>query len=120
MKLDHIVINASNQKASALWYGTLLPMLGFKKTGDLVWGNRAGIYIDLRQAKERDKSYHRHGPGVNHIGFTAPSKKAVEAIRSAMTYQGFDLPDIQIIDGDTCLFMKDDDGFRIEISYYPD
>ncbi len=119
MQLDHIVINASNRKASALWYGALLPMIGFKKTGDLVWGNKDGIYIDLRQAEEGDKPYHRDGPGVNHIGFTAPTEQAVEVIRSAMKAKGFEVPDIQVIGGDTCLFMKDDDGFRVEITYYP-
>lgn len=119
MQLDHIVINASNQKASALWYGALLPMIGFEKTGDLVWGNKQGVYIDLRQANEPELPYHRPGPGVNHIGFTAPTEKAVEAILSAMKAQGFEVPEIQIIDNATCLFMKDDDGFRVEITYYP-
>ncbi len=118
MQLDHIVINASNQKASALWYGALLPMIGFKKTGDLVWGNKQGVYIDLRQAGEGDKPYHRHGPGVNHIGFTAPDRKAVDAIRQAMAANGFQVPEIQIIEGDYCLFLKDDDGFRVEITAY--
>ena len=118
MKLDHIVINASNQKASALWYGALLPMIGFEKTSELVWGNKAGIYLDLRQANEFDKPYHRHGPGVNHIGFTAPTKKAVDAIRHHMARQGFEVPEVQIIDDAYCLFMKDDDGFRVEITCY--
>lgn len=119
MQLDHIVINARDQKASALWYGALLPMIGFEKTGDLVWGNKAGLFIDLRQAGEADKPYHRHGPGVNHIGFTAPTKKAVEAIRTAMKRQGFEVPEIQIIEDAYCLFMRDDDGFRVEITCYP-
>ncbi|MCH8173248.1 MAG: VOC family protein [Proteobacteria bacterium] len=118
MQLDHIVINASNQKASALWYGVLLPMLGFELTGDLVWGNKAGIYIDLRQANESDLPYHRHGPGVNHIGFTAPTRKAVDAIRHQMALQGFEVPEVQILKGGYCLFMKDDDGFRVEITCY--
>lgn len=117
MLLDHIVINASDLEESARFYGALLPMLGFEKGRDFVWGNKAGLYIDLRSAGE-DKPYHRHGPGVNHIGFTAPGRKAVDAIRSAMKSRDFDVPDVQILGGDYCLFMKDPDGFRVEITAY--
>ena len=120
MKLDHIVINASDLAASLPWYQALLPLIGFEKTGEHVWGNKDDNYIDLRQANEPDKGYERHGAGVNHIGFTAPTEQAVGAIRAAMKEQGFDVPDIQVIDGATCLFMKDRDGFRVEISFYPE
>ena len=120
MKLDHIVINASDQAASLAWYEALLPLIGFKKSADHIWGNADGNYIDLRQANEPSKNYERHGAGVNHIGFTAPSEEAVEGIRAAMKDKGFEVPDIQVIEGTTCLFMRDRDGFRVEISYYPE
>jgi hypothetical protein len=32
---------------------------------------------------------------------------------------GFDAPDIQDLNGAIALFMKDPDGIRFEITYYP-
>jgi len=116
MRLDHIVLNASNLAASAAFYGALLPMIGFEKVRDRVWKNRDGVHLDLRQASEPDKVYARFGPGVNHIAFTTPTRKAVDAIRSALKAKGLEVPDVQILDGAYCLFLKDADGFRVEIS----
>ena len=33
--------------------------------------------------------------------------------------QGFEVPEIQNLQGASALFMKDPDGIRFEITYYP-
>jgi len=119
MKIDHITILSQSFEASVPYYDALLPMLGFRKMRAHVWTDDAGFYFQFMQAKPDSRPYERYGAGMNHLGFSAPSIDAVVAIRSEMERLGFAVPDIQCLGGATALFMKDPDGIRFEISYYP-
>ncbi len=119
MKLDHIVLYVSHMEKSDAWYAALLELIGFSRSGEHVFGNDDGLYLDLRPATEPEDAYNRFGVGLNHLGFTAPDRAAVDGIREQMVGLGFDAPDVQILGGDYCLFLKDPDGMRIEITAYP-
>ncbi len=118
MKLDHIVLLLGDLTASLPYYETLLPLLGFTKTREHVWGNEDGTYLDFKQASEPGDGYRRFGVGLNHIGFTAPSRDALDEIASKMKAAGFEVPEFQTFGNDTALFMKDQDGIRFEITSY--
>ena len=119
VQIDHIVLMFGDLQASLPYYETLLPLIGFAKSRDHVWGNEAGVHLDLKQAEEIGEGYRRRGVGLNHIGFTAPSLAAVEAIAERMAEAGFEVPAIQDFGDAKALFMKDRDGIRFEIAYYP-
>jgi lactoylglutathione lyase len=119
MQLDHIVINASDLATSALYYDALLPLVGMEKTRDHVWLGESGLAIDLRQAGDTEHEYRQYGAGVNHIGFNAPTEQSVLDIRKTMEAKEFAVPEIEILSGATCLFMRDCDGFRMEIAFVP-
>ena len=118
MKLDHIVLLVSNLEASLPYYETLLPLIGFAKSRDHVWGNDEGVYFDFKEATDAGEGYKRYGVGLNHLGFTAPSKEAVEEIAAKMRDAGFEVPELQRLGNHYALFMKDRDGMRFEITYY--
>jgi len=118
MKLDHIVLMLGDLEASLAYYETLLPLLGFSKTHDHVWGNEDGVYLDLKQAGEPEHSYRRYGVGLNHLGFTAADPAAVDSVAQAMKAAGFDVPQTQNLGDAYALFMKDRDGIRFEITAY--
>ncbi len=118
MKLDHIVLLLGDLDASLPYYETLLPLLGFAKTRDHVWGNEDGLYLDFKQSSEPREGYRRYGVGLNHLGFTAPDRETLEGIARQMKQKGFDVPDFQTFGQDVALFMKDRDGLRFEITYY--
>ncbi len=118
MKLDHIVILVGSLEASLPYYETLLGLLGFEKTRDHVWGNADGVYFDFKEATEPGEGYRRYGIGLNHLGFTAPTREAVEEIRARMGEAGFEVPALQRLGNSYALFMKDPDGMRFEITYY--
>ena len=120
MKLDHIVLLVSDLDASLAYYETLLPLLGFTKSRDHVWGNEDGVYFDFKEATDIGEGYKRYGVGLNHLGFTAPSKEAVEDIAAAMKAAGFEAPELQRLGNSYALFMKDRDGMRFEITYSPE
>ena len=117
MKLDHIVLLVGSLETSLPYYETLLPLLGFEKSRDHVWGNEDGIFFDFKEATE-PAGYRRYGVGLNHLGFTAPDKAAVEEIAAAMAASGFEVPALQRLGNSYALFMKDPDGMRFEITYY--
>ncbi len=116
---DHLVLMVSSFGRSAPYYSALLPLLGFAPLESHYWRSPHGFIIQLQEARPGTCGYERYGPGMNHLGFSVPSADDVAAVRTAMGDQGFDVPDIQNIDGVTALFMKDPDGIRFEISWFP-
>ena len=119
MKIDHITLLVSSLDRSMPYYEHLLPLLGFSKTRNHVWTDGAGFMFQFLQAKSNTHPYERYGAGMNHLGFGASSPEQVHAVREAMRAAGFDVPDIQDLGGAVALFMKDPDGIRFEITYYP-
>lgn len=119
MNVDHATIMVRSPTESAAYYEALLPLLGFSKLRNQSWKNASGFHLQFLPASEGTHGYERYGPGLNHLGFSAPDPESVHAIRVAMVCAGFDAPDIQLIDGAVALFMKDPDGLRFEITYYP-
>ncbi|WP_223669595.1 VOC family protein [Kangiella shandongensis] len=119
MKVDHITILVSSLENSMPYYDTLLPLVGFNKERDHIWTDGKGFYFQFRQAEPNTSQYERYGAGMNHLGFSAPTKENVVSIQRAMREAGFEAPEIQDLGGVTALFMKDPDGIRFEISHYP-
>ena len=118
MKLDHIVLLVGSLEKSLPYYETLLPLLGFAKEREHVWGNPDGVYLDFKEAEAGLPGYERYGVGLNHIGFTAPDMATLEWVRTEMAAAGFEVPDTQGFGGTRALFMKDPDGMRFEVTVY--
>lgn len=119
LKLDHITILVSSLATSMPYYAALLPLLGMRKQRDHVWTDGDGFTLQFMAARAGTRPYERYGAGVNHIGFAAPAADTVRAVREHMQQGGFPVPELQELDGVLALFMKDPDGFRVEVSYYP-
>ena len=118
MKLDHLVILVRSLDASLGWYEAILGLLGFTKSRDHVWGNEDGTYIDLKEAEAGTSDYGRYAPGLNHLGFTAPTMDELHRVRAGMAEAGFDVPELQELGTITATFFKDPDGMRLEVSHY--
>lgn len=119
MKIDHISLMVSSFERSMPYYEHLLPLLGFHKKRNHVWTDGEGFFFQFREARPDASPYERYGAGMNHLGFSAPSADHVHAIRASMQAAGFEAPDVQNLGGAIALFMKDPDGVRFEITYYP-
>ncbi len=118
MKLDHIVLLVSDLPKSVRFYETLLPMLGFRKTADHVFGNAEEVYLALPHAKNRAQPYQRYAAGLNHIGFTAPDRDAIGNVQDAMKDAGYEVPEVQSFGDGVAVFLKDPDGMRIELGVH--
>ena len=118
MKLDHLVLLASNLADSARHYGIILPRFGFEKSRDWVWVNPDGIAIDLRSAED-PQVYKRYAPGLNHFAFSAGSQAEFDQIVSDLSAAGIDLPAVQTFGDAMAIFIPDPDGLRLEIGWEP-
>jgi catechol 2,3-dioxygenase-like lactoylglutathione lyase family enzyme len=116
-KLDHIVIMVRSLKVSLPWYAHLLGLLGFTKTRAHIWSN-GGIAFDIKDAAIGTRDYERFGPGLNHLGFSAPDEAALDRLRNAMADAGFEVPDKQRLGGEIATFFKDPDGMRVEVTVH--
>lgn len=119
LKMDHITIMVSSLARSMPYYDHLLPLVGFSKQRDGIWTDGAGFFFQFLQAKPGTAPYERYGAGLNHLGFGVSAPEEVYAIRTAMQASGFEVPEVQNLGGAIALFMKDPDGIRFEITYYP-
>lgn len=119
LKLDHLTLLVQSLPNSMPYYSKLLEIIGFVKLRDHVWTDDKGFFFQFNQAKEGTQAYQRYASGMNHLGFCAPSAAYVGKVRSQMAEAGFAVPEIQDFNGAKALFMKDPDGIRFEITYYP-
>lgn len=119
MRIDHITLLVSSFASSDPYYETLLPLLGFAKKRDHVWTDGQGFFFQFLESRPGLPGYERYGPGMNHLGFSAPDADTVHSVKRTMTEAGFVTPEIQSIGPITALFMKDPDGMRFEISFTP-
>ena len=119
LKVDHVTILVKSIEKSMSYYSLLLELIGFKKLRDFVWTDGEGFFLQFNQAKNGTSEYERYAVGMNHIGFSAPSPDFVLDVQTKMKDAGFLVPEIQNFDGVKALFMKDPDGIRFEITYYP-
>lgn len=120
LPLDHLSILCTDPDRSALWYGEVLPRLGFEQTKPGIWRNAYGLYLQFRKAKPDTCPYERYGPGLNHLGFAAPDPAFVEELACHMLDLGHEARLQHFGDGITALFMPDPDGLRVEVSWYPE
>ena len=119
LKLDHVTLLVSSLADSMPYYATLLPIIGFSEVKPNVWTDGEGFFFQFQQADPDSRPYERYGPGMNHLGFRAWDARQVDSVRTTMIAAGFEVPEIQDLDGARALFMRDPDGIRFEITWYP-
>jgi catechol 2,3-dioxygenase-like lactoylglutathione lyase family enzyme len=120
LALDHLTIVSRSEEAGVAFYGLLLPHLGFSRVKPGIWRNPSGLYLQFRTAADGTHDYERYGPGLNHLGFAAPSPAFVESLHQTVTAAGYVARLQRFGDGTVALFLPDPDGLRVEVSYYPE
>lgn len=120
LKLDHLTICVSDWQAYERHYGTLLPMVGFRRASETIWADGEGFFLQFRQSEEGARAYERYGPGLNHWGLAMPSAESVDTLREELIAAGIDAQPIQELRGARALFLADPDGLRAEFTWYPE
>lgn len=120
LPIDHLTINARSFEESRNFYARVLPELGLEEGRPGIWRNAAGLHVQLREAKPDTGNYERYGPGLNHVGFTAPSPSFVEELAARLTDAGLVVRLQTFPDATIAAFIPDPDGLRVEVSWYPD
>ncbi|MBI5355806.1 MAG: VOC family protein [Candidatus Aenigmarchaeota archaeon] len=90
--IAHVEINASNFHKSCRFYQKLFYFLGYKKKYKFKdgagWSNGIStVFIFQCDKKFLKKKFHRKAPGLNHLAFHAPSRKAVDKLHTLLLRQ---------------------------------
>jgi catechol 2,3-dioxygenase-like lactoylglutathione lyase family enzyme len=116
MKLDHLVLFASDLDASSEFYTILFGELGRAVADENHWENDDGLSIFLRPAKPELK-YDRYGPGLNHFAFGVETREAFYDLVARLEKTSISLPDVQEFGDSRSIFIPDPDGLRVEIAF---
>lgn len=129
--LHHLDLNVPLLLASAAFYGPLLSRLGYTRAeagaGWEVWRGPGGPYLTLVEVEPAHSAagYHRKRVGLNHLAFAAPSRQAVDELRSWLVAQG-----VAILYGapremgtadapNYAVFFEDPDRVKLEYVFRP-
>jgi len=116
MKLDHLVLFASDLTASSEFYTILFDELGLELIEKNHWKNDDDLSIFLRPANS-ELRYDRYGPGLNHFAFGVETREAFYDLVARLEKTSIPLPKIQEFGDSRAIFIPDPDGLRVEIAY---
>jgi catechol 2,3-dioxygenase-like lactoylglutathione lyase family enzyme len=84
--LGHLGINVPDLDAARVYYGQLMPLLGFESFHDredefayMPADGKRGTYVFFYPATET-APYSRHRPGLQHLAFMIPTRAAVTTV----------------------------------------
>jgi diadenosine tetraphosphate (Ap4A) HIT family hydrolase/catechol 2,3-dioxygenase-like lactoylglutathione lyase family enzyme len=127
--LHHIDLTASDLAQSTLFYGLLLPKIGFERIADAEEGplwRKAGFELGLQSARGagRQRPHDRHSPGLHHLAFAAPAPEAVDALHAELVRLGVNILDApalyeRYLPGYYAVFFADPDGIKLEYVFTP-
>jgi catechol 2,3-dioxygenase-like lactoylglutathione lyase family enzyme len=123
--LHHVEINVSNLEKTKMFWGWIMPKLGYEifqqwKSG-ISW-KQGSTYIVFVQTKDQylPSSFHRSQTGLNHLAFHASSKQQVDEMTLELMEKG-----VKILYQDRhpyaggqnhyALFFEDPDRIKVEI-----
>ena len=124
--LNHVEIYVSDLRASVDFWGWLFPEIGFEEYQSWEEGRswRCGeTYVVLVQAHdpERDETFHRKRPGLNHLAFFVPTCEHIEDLTQKLRDRGVTIlyedrgPDAIGAPSRWSVFFEDPDRIKVEL-----
>lgn len=124
--IHHVDLTVSELARSTAFYERVLPLLGFRRIGDVpegpLWAN-AELELGL-QAARKCAPHDRYAPGLHHLAFRAPTRDAVDALHARLVELGVAVLDApaeypRYAPGYYAVFFADPDGLKLEYVFTP-
>ena len=129
--VHHVDLVVSSIERSLPFYRELLGPLGWHgisevegERGETIWyllGHETAI--GLREAQSPASTYDRYVPGLHHLAFEAPSRRAVDERADWLLTAGAELEsepqEYTYSPGYYAVFFFDPDGMKLEIVHVP-
>lgn len=126
--LHHVDITVSDLTCSTEFYDRVLPLMGFQRLPDCpegpIWrGNTVEVGLQ-RAHSEAPRQHDRYSPGLHHLAFGAPDRRAVDRLYEALQRLGVPILDPpaqydQYVPGYYAVFFSDPDGIKLEYVFTP-
>lgn len=119
--LNHLCLSVPDLDAALAFYDRLMPAMGWRERSSA--DSRAyvaGNYeIYLQQSRIEGAGFVRHGVGLQHLAFNAPSRQAVDALHALLLEIGARVTDApaeypHYSDGYYAVFFQDPGGIALE------
>jgi catechol 2,3-dioxygenase-like lactoylglutathione lyase family enzyme len=120
--INHLEFWVSSLEKSLIFYESLFPVIGWKRLSKTCFGTgHTQIYFREKPVKKSDSV------GPRHIGFQATTKEVVDQVAQAARTNGLKVvrgPEIMLDNGEYsegyyAIFLRDPDGYKIEVAYTP-
>jgi glyoxylase I family protein len=126
--LHHIDITVSDMARSTEFYDRVLLLMGFQWLPDSpegpIWCG-AMIEVGLQHAhSEAPRQHDRYTPGLHHLAFGAPDRRAVDRLHEELQHLGVRILDPpaqydEYAPGYYAVFFSDPDGIKLEYVFTP-
>lgn len=123
--LDHLYITVSDLRRSEQFYDAIMQRLGFRKGDKAIGGDPHAHYFNrhlqysIRPARNATARHDPYSPGLHHVCFQVPDRKAVDEAHRELTALGVpatqprEYPEYN--DDYYATFFPDPDGIRLEV-----
>lgn len=121
--LNHLCLSVPDLAAAKAFYDAAMPAMGWRAAGPTAYA--AGNYeIYLQQSQVDGAGFIRHGVGLQHLAFNAPSRQAVDALHALLLQIGARVTDApaeypHYSDGYYAVFFQDPGGIALEFCHTP-
>jgi glyoxylase I family protein len=126
--VHHLIINVSDLERSRVFYGWLLPRLGYDGTrtypGMLGWfGARGSFWMKQADARLAGDPFSKDRVGLCEIAFGAMSRAEVDALARELAARGAPVlaapREYPYTPGYYAVFFTDPDGIKLELVHIP-
>lgn len=123
--LDHLYVTVSDLRRSEPFYDAIMQRLGFRKGDSAIGGDPHAHYFNrhlqysIRPARSTTARHDPYSPGLHHVCFQVPDRKAVDEAHRELTALGVtateprEYPEYN--DDYYATFFSDPDGIRLEV-----
>jgi catechol 2,3-dioxygenase-like lactoylglutathione lyase family enzyme len=119
--VDHISIRVGDYERSKVFYGKLMPFLGFKVLEEydeaIGWTNgKTRLWIGPADAESRKHKYRIGDIGLHHYAFELRNRKDVDDLQAFLEKEGATIVDPagEYYDDYYAVFFLDPDGIKLE------
>jgi glyoxylase I family protein len=130
--IDHLMINANHYDKAVLFYGWLMPRIGYPHFESFTepspmtgyYGDSGSLWVVASDIPHRNETFDKGRVGLREIAFRAESRRQIDDLARGISSHGgriLDPPrEYDYRPGYYSVFFADPDGLKLEVVHYPD
>jgi catechol 2,3-dioxygenase-like lactoylglutathione lyase family enzyme len=126
--INHVIVNTNDYAKSKVFYGWLLPQLGFGRVtehgGGIGWSNgQASFWIKEAASEFKGDTFSKDRVGICEIALSAESRAQIDRLAREVEAHGASIiyapREYDYVPGYYAVFFADPDGVKLELVHVP-